>query len=525
MYVTFYGAAREVTGSMHMIHTESDRILLDCGLIQGKRKEAFTKNKQLHFDPGIITNVVLSHAHIDHSGRLPLLTRNNFNGHIISTRATQDICQYLLPDSGHIQESDADYLNYKSARSGLSQRGENGIADQLSGREEQQVKKLLKSSGNRINREALLKLADKYSLAKVEPLYTEEDARFSLGFFNGIPYKTPMEIGKNMTCTFYEAGHILGSAIAIIHYKTPERTYTVGFTGDLGRFDRPILKNPTLEFREEDRNLDLLIMESTYGNRFHEGTQDLDNRVKEEFNATCDRGGTIVIPSFALGRSQEILYVIHSLYEQGAVPALPVYVDSPLASAMTTVFGEHPELYDKETHETFLKQGMNPFHFDQLKFVSSVEESMALMREDKPHVVISASGMCEAGRILHHLRYKIHNPKNTILIVGFMAEHTLGRRILELGEEYENNSRKGNPPLVKILGKEYPLQARVCRLGGFSAHADQNEMTRFLKESNLNIKKIAVVHGEESASLTFADHLKDLGYTAVVPRRGESVRV
>ncbi|MFH1155694.1 MAG: MBL fold metallo-hydrolase [Pseudomonadota bacterium] len=525
MNLTCYGAVREVTGSMHLINTETDNILLDCGLCQGRRKDADAKNRNFQFDPSILTNVVLSHAHIDHSGKIPVLTKKKFKGQIMSTKASADICQYLLPDSAHIQESDADYLNYKSARATLTRSGGEGIADQLSNREADRVRRMLKSGGNRLNREIILSMAEKYGLRTVEPLYTSEDAAFALGFFNGIPYKTPITIGKNMTCTFYEAGHILGSAISIIKYKTEKKTLTVCFTGDLGRFDRPILKNPTLEFNEEDRDIDLMIMESTYGDRLHEPTADLDERVTRELNQCFSQGGTVVIPSFALGRSQEILYVIHSLYEKGVVPKMPVYVDSPLASAMTTVFGEHPELYDRDTHKTFLEQNLNPFYFDKVHFVASVDESMELMREKASHIVISASGMCEAGRILHHLRYKIHNPLNTILIVGFMAEHTLGRRILELSEAWENSGPKGNPPMVKILGKEYPLLARVVKLGGFSAHADKDEMMRFLTKSNLRIKKIAVVHGEEAASISFADHLNSNGFRAMVPRVGESIRV
>ena len=217
--------------------------------------------------------------------------------------------------------------------------------------------------------------------------------------------------------------------------------------------------------------------------------------------------------------------MIHELYDAGEVPRMPVYVDSPLATNITKVFGEHPEVYDKETHETFLQQGKNPFAFRQVQFVESVEASMALMREEKPHIVISASGMCEAGRILHHLRYKIHNPKNTILIVGYMAAHTLGRRILEQGTAFEESGRTGDPPIVKIFNKEYPLNARVIKIGGFSAHGDRNEMLRFLKASKLNIRRLAVVHGELDQSLAFADLLKGEGYDAFVPRVGETIGV
>jgi len=233
----------------------------------------------------------------------------------------------------------------------------------------------------------------------------------------------------------------------------------------------------------------------------------------------------VVIPAFAYGRTQELLYVLHELFDQGELPRMPVYVDSPLATNITRVFGEHPEVYDQETHQTFLEKGENPFRFDRLHFVESVEESMALMRDARPHIVLSASGMCEAGRILHHLRYKIHSERNTVLVVGYMANHTLGRRILELGTQWEADGRKGKAPLVRLLNKEYPLKARVVQMGGFSAHADKNEMLKFLQESNLEIDHVAVVHGEEDQSLAFAGLLNENGYRATVPRVGQTLAV
>jgi metallo-beta-lactamase family protein len=266
-------------------------------------------------------------------------------------------------------------------------------------------------------------------------------------------------------------------------------------------------------------------MESTYGDREHEAVIDLKPALRDVLNATFNRGGCLLIPSFAFGRTQELLYLIHELYNEGSVQRIPVYVDSPLAVGITKVFGEHPEIYDAEAHDTFLQQGKNPFDHKQVHFVKSVEESMALMRETKPHIVISASGMCEAGRILHHLRYKMHNPKNTILIVGFMAQNTLGRRILEQGLAYQEAGRSGEPPMLKMLNKEYPLKAQVVRLGGFSAHADKHEMLRFLKDSNLEVKRIAVVHGEEEQSTAFAKLLSEKGYDAFVPKVGQTVTI
>lgn len=524
MHITFYGAVREVTGSMHLLSTDQDRILLDCGMYQGRRKTAAEKNRVLPFDPGILTNMVLSHAHIDHSGRIPLITRNGFNGRIYCTRATVDACGYLLPDSAHIQESDAEYLNYKTVRSALSQMrpGEDG---ETSKRDLQDIKRLLKKNKHGINAEVIGEYIKRFHLEGVEPLYTTADADQALKAFEGIPYRTPVTIGKEMTCTLFEAGHILGSAIAMIRYGEGDNARTVCFSGDIGRYDKPILRDPASHFNGIGSDVDLMVMESTYGNRDHEPVIDLRPRLKQVLNETFDQGGTVLIPSFAYGRTQELLYVIHELYDAGEVPRMPVYVDSPLATNITKVFGEHPEVYDRETHETFLQQGKNPFSFRQVQFTESVEASMALMREEKPHIVISASGMCEAGRILHHLRYKIHHPKNTILIVGYMANHTLGRRILEQGTAYEESGRKGDPPTVKILNKEYPLKARVIKIGGFSAHGDRNEMMRFLKQSNLKVKRIAVVHGEEDQSLAFADRLKGEGFDAMVPRVGQTVSI
>ncbi len=517
MHITFYGAAREVTGSMHLIGTEQDRILLDCGMFQGKRKESDIKNRALPFNPKIITNAILSHAHIDHSGRIPMLTTRNFKGRVMCTRVTADASRYLLPDSAHIQESDANYLNYKTLRSALSQ------LKKASKRELNGIKTILKTERSQLNIETINELMVKYRLERIRPLYTTDEAEASLDFFDGYPYRYPITIGHDITCTFYEAGHILGSAFSVIRIRENGKTYRICYTGDIGRFGKPILRDPCLDFAKEDQDIDLMIMESTYGNRFHDPVTDLKGQLKEVLLAAYQRGGSVLIPSFAYGRTQELIYMLHELYDSGQVPRMPIYVDSPLAVRLTGVFGEHPEVYRQETHETFLEKGKNPFSFEQIRFTSSVEESMELMREEKPHIVLASSGMCEGGRILHHLRYKIHNANNTILIVGYMAQNTLGRRILEKSEEYEKNGRKGLPPLLKFLNKEYPLKARVVKLGGFSAHADRNEMLKFLQESGLKIRRIAVVHGEEEQSLSFAQYLAEKGYSVFVPQAGETV--
>ncbi len=525
MNITFYGAVREVTGSMHLIAANSDNILMDCGMFQGRRREAAEKNRVLQVDPGILTNIILSHAHIDHSGRIPLMTQKGFNGRIICTRATADACGYLLRDSAHIQEADADYLNYKTVRSSLSEMKKSRGAKKISGHKLREIKSILKKERHELNIVTINNLISKHRLEAVRPLYSMSDAEQSLECFEGFPYRHPVSIGKEMTCTFYEAGHILGSAISIIQVRENDRNYRIGFTGDLGRFDNPILEDPELNFAAEDRELDLLIMESTYGDRLHEPMKDLKTHLTQVLNEALQRGGSVIIPAFAFGRTQTLLYTLHEIYNEKAIPRVPVYVDSPLAANLTRVFGEHPEVYDQETHKTFLEKGQNPFMFEYMHFVGSVAESMELNREQKQHIVLAASGMCEAGRVLHHLRYRIHNPNNTILIVGFMAQNTLGRRIEDQGLAYEESGRQGPAPMLKILNKEYPLKAHVVKIDGFSAHADRDEMRRFLKKSNLKIKRIALVHGEEKQILAFAETLRRDGFDVTVPRLGEPVRV
>jgi len=442
MQVTFFGAVREVTGSMHLITGETDRILLDCGLFQGNRKKAAVKNRTMPVDPKNISSLVLSHAHMDHSGRIPMLTKDGFQGNVVCTRATAAACRYLLLDSAHIQESDADYLNYKTARNALSAM-DNASRKKGSGKSKRNnIRKQLKKPNHRLNTEKINELIEQHGLEAVRPLYTKVDAENALDYIHGTPYRHEVTVGKNATCKFYEAGHILGSAVSIVKIQEKGQTKTICYTGDIGRFDKPIIRDPVLSFEEQDRDIDLMIIESTYGNRQHDPVQDLKPRLKKVILDAVERGGAIIIPAFAFGRTQEIVYVLHELYNEGEVPRLPVHVDSPLATNITKVFGEHPEVYDEETHDTFLEKGKNPFSFSQINFVGSVEESMALNREEKPHIVIASAGMCEAGRVLHHLRHKIHNPKHTILIVGFMAMHTLGKK----GWNMKRPAEKGMHP-------------------------------------------------------------------------------
>ncbi|MGL1933242.1 MAG: MBL fold metallo-hydrolase [Desulfotalea sp.] len=524
MYATFLGAAREVTGSFHTLTTIDDTVLLDCGMFQGRRKEAEQKNKNLPIDPRALTNVVLSHAHIDHSGRLPMLVEKGFAGEIFCSRPTVDACTYLLRDSAHIQEGDANYLNYKTARNFLARIKKGDNPNNIPRSELKIIQTQLKSGDNQLKNDAILKLLKENNLQIINPLYSKESAERSLEHFVGLPYKKTFTIGKNLTCTFYEAGHILGSAISIIQRKNSDGTLkTIMYTGDLGRFDKPIIKDPCLDFAPEHRDIDLCITESTYGNRLHDPVVDMKPKLKEVLLETFERGGSVIIPAFAYGRTQELIYYIHELYREGEVPHRPVYVDSPLATNITQVFGEHPEVYDKETHKNFLEEGINPFNFQHLTFVQNVEESMQLNRNHTSHIVLAGSGMCEGGRILHHLRHKIHDERNTILIVGYMGKNTFGRRIQEKAEEYEAAGRQGDAPIVRFYNKDYPLKAKVVTLGGFSGHGDRDELGRVLTKSNLRIKKAAIVHGEEEQAASFASYLQETGIEVVVPYRGQSL--
>ena len=523
MQITSYGAVREVTGSMHLLTTTNDRILLDCGMFQGKRKESDEKNRNMEIDPKIITNVVLSHAHVDHCGRIPILTKNGFPGRIISTRVTADACDYLLRDCGHIQESDAVYLNYKTVRSFLYKLEQSSKKKPLPESKLNAIKKRLKTATHRIDTQAVDSVIKENRLHAVEPIYTAEDAEHSLGFFEGYPYREPITVGKDVTCTFFDAGHIIGSASVLLEIKENGKVFRILYSGDIGRSNRPIINDPDINFPKEDRKIDLLIMESTYGDRIHGPIEGVKDKLKHILEETNSRGGSIIIPAFAFGRTQELIYMLHEIYDEGGIKRLPIYIDSPLAGNLTRVFGEHPEVYDDETHKTFLEKGKNPFMFDKIHFIQSVEESMDLLNKKEPNIVISASGMCEAGRILHHLRYKIHNPNNTILLVGYMAEHTLGRRIKEEGLKFEQDGRKGDAPIMKFMDKTYPLNARVRELEGFSGHADKNELLSYLKNSKLDIAKIALVHGEEDQMIPFGSFLEQNGYKVCIPRKGESI--
>ncbi|MBU2260229.1 MBL fold metallo-hydrolase, partial [Patescibacteria group bacterium] len=380
MKIKFCGAAGEVTGSQHLIEVNGKKILLDCGMFQGRRKKADAKNRKFLFDPKKIDAVILSHAHIDHSGRLPLLAKGGFDGPVYSTFATRDLCNYMLLDGAYIQEKDAEYYNRKKRKKGE---------------------------------------------APIEPLYTEEDAREILTRFVGVSYERCFVVTDGVVGCFYDAGHILGSAIVhlIIYDKKTKKHIKFGFTGDLGRKNIPILQDPVVMPES-----DVLITETTYGNRLHKSVLDIEDKFAEIVNEVAKRNGKIIIPAFSLERTQEIVYYLNVLWKNKRIPEIPIFVDSPLSGNVTEVFKSHPECFDEETYREFLDNNENPFGFGKLKYTHSVDESKALNNLKTPAIIISASGMCEYGRILHHLKNNIEDKRNAVLIVGYQAEHTLGRK-------------------------------------------------------------------------------------------------
>lgn len=444
MELTSYGAALEVTGSQHLLQVNGKKILLDCGLFQGRRKESFDKNSLFSFDPAEIDVLILSHAHIDHSGNIPTLVKKGFKGIVYCTEATHSLCDVMLLDSAYIQESDAKYMARKHPKTALQ---------------------------------------------PIEPLYTQEDATLALKSFKGKPYDKAFEVTKGVTVTFREAGHVLGAAIVELDIDDNGKRKKLVFTGDLGRYRLPIIRDPYVVGQA-----DYLLCESTYGNRSHDPIEKGIPALARVINRTIKRGGKIIIPAFALERSQELLYSLHLLIHEKKIPDnLAIFLDSPLANAITSIFKKHVELYDKEIKREF--KNHNPFIMRQLKQTTNVEESKNLNHFIGPCIIISASGMCEAGRIRHHLKNNIEDPKNTIIIVGYMAENTLGRRIVD------------RHPQIKIFDQMYKVNAEVVIMEAFSAHADMNDLDNYVKGVR-GLKKVLLVHGEIDQSEPFAKRIK-----------------
>jgi len=461
MKLTFWGAAKTVTGSMHHIETGGKRYLLDCGLYQGRRQEAFERNRQFPFSPSHIAAVILSHAHIDHSGNLPNLVRNGFSGPIYTTSATIDLCLAMLADSAHLQEKDAEFVNRR--------------------------RQFRKSIG-RDDREAV-------------PLYTHVDTERTFPLFQPVPLGEVKQIAPRLAYKTYDAGHILGSTSMVVEADG----LRLGYSGDVGRPGLPIIRDP-----QPLEHCDFLILESTYGDRIHAQLGQVAETLAAIINRTAGRGGKIIVPAFAVGRTQQLVLILHQLMNAYRIPSIPVFVDSPLAINVTEVFRKHPECLSDEVNR-FLTDGQDPFGFRRLTYVREVSESKKLNDLHGPCVIISASGMCEAGRILHHLRNNIEDPRNTVLITGFQAEHTLGRKILERWAE------------VPIFGEPVRLRAEVCSLDELSAHADQKELIDWLRPIAKGLKKVFLVHGETAQAAALAQLItSEYGIEAVQPDRGDS---
>lgn len=445
MQINFHGAAHTVTGSQHLLEINGHRLLLDCGLYQGRRSETYIRNLNFAYDPRSVDAVILSHAHIDHCGNLPNLVKNGYEGPIYAVPATVDLATIMMADSGRIQESDAEFVNRKRLA-----RGEE----------------------------------------RIEPLYTEADAQRAADLLRGVNYSQPFEPVPGVVARFIEAGHILGSAAISLEIEEKGRKIRFWFSGDIGRYKLPLLRDPVLPV-----DVDYLLMECTYGDKPHNDPSQAFDEFQEIVSRTVRRGGKVIIPAFAVGRTQELVYHLNLMMFARDVPAVPVFVDSPLAVNASNVFTKHPEVFDDETR-WFVQQARHPaLDFKMLTYVQSVEESKALNLRKDPMIIISASGMAETGRILHHLKNNIENPLNTVCIVSWQAPHTLGRRLADREKQ------------VKIFGEPYTVNAEVATIGGLSGHAGQDLLTKYAVNVKDTVKKVFLVHGEEMPAMALSQKL------------------
>lgn len=466
MTIQFFGAARTVTGTKHLITTDSGlRVLLDCGLFQGKGSDNDTLNRHLGFDPATLDCLLLSHAHMDHAGLIPSLVSKGFSGPVYCTPATFDLCEIMLADSAFIQEHDVEYLNKKRQRK---------------------------------------------NQAPLKALYTIEEVKRCLKQFVKMPYQTRFNIGRDVSVQFLDSGHILGSAGVHLTMKTSEKITTLFFTGDIGRSTDEILKAPA-PFPPSD----FIIAESTYGNRLHEKMSDATHRLLEAVINTCLRKkGKLIIPAFSLGRTQEVVYALDLMYDKGLLPPIDVYVDSPLSLNATEIMRKHPECFNDEIRE-HMRIDSDPFGFNRLHYIRDIEESKALNSKREPCIIISASGMLEAGRIKHHVKNNIGDARNTILIVGYTPPGTLGGDLLAL------------KPKVRIFGREYEVKAEVVEINSYSAHADYEEMIAYLScQEKKKVKKLFLVHGEYDVQQQYREKLIESGFQAIeIPELGSSWEV
>lgn len=458
MDITFAGAAREVTGSCHLVRVNGRTIALDCGLFQGRRAETDAKNRTLPLPVSDLDAIVLSHAHIDHAGRIPFLVRAGYQKQIWATAATRDLTAYMLMDSAHIQEKDAEFLARRKK-------------------------------------------------GHIEPLYGAQDAATVIEKTVGVPYNHRFQVVPGVEATFVDAGHILGSASVILDCTENGTTRRLVFSGDIGRSGLAIIRDPV-----PPTGADVIIMESTYGDRDHASVEGAREALGDIVRRTAARGGRLLIPAFAVGRTQELVYDLHALARAGKVPRIPVFIDSPLAIDATSVFELHPDCFDST--EDLISRVPQLFRFDLVRYTRASSESKALNSMHGPMVVIAASGMAESGRILHHLAHGAADPRNTILIVGFQADHTLGRRIVE------------RQPTIKVFGDEIPLRAEVSVLNGYSAHADRKELLAWaeaVRTTSPGLQTVHLVHGEPLPQDAFAGLLRERGFAVQCPERGNQV--
>ena len=455
----FLGAARTITGSSLLVSTEQSQVLLDAGLFQGHRDEFYQVNTTFHYNPRKVNALVLSHAHIDHCGNIPTLIRAGLNCKVYATSATRDLSKLMLEDSGKVQEEDVRYVNKINKRLGLPLR---------------------------------------------KPLYTRREAVRSAKRFRSISYNQRFCVARNIFATLFDAGHILGSSIIVLDIKDGARNVRLGYAVDLGRNNLPLLNNPVIP-----SGLDYLVLESTYGGRFHAPIEEAKAKLKDAINRTVERKGKILIPSFTLERAQEVIYFLNELLKDNSIPSIPIYVDSPLATNITEVFKYQLDFLNAKTRQA-IKSGDSPFEFVNLKFIPEQKDSKALNIDKRPMIIIAGSGMCESGRILHHLKNNIEDSRNTVLVVGYMAQDTLGRRIVE------------RVPFIRIFGVEYELNAEVVVINAFSGHADKNGLLDFVSGC-LPLKTIFLVHGDIEQSQSLADTLAGKGLQVQIPDKDEEV--
>jgi metallo-beta-lactamase family protein len=454
-----------VTGSLHFLECNGETVVFDCGLFQGHRADAARKNREIPEKALSADAVLLSHAHIDHSGNLPTLVRRGYQGNIFCTPATRDLCSVMLRDSAMLQAQDARYLNKRR----------------------------------------------KSSQAPIEPLYDAEDAQRAVSQMIGVPWRRTMRLSKTLSFSFHDSAHVLGSSLVLVDAQDRGVQRRILFSGDLGRPELPLLRTP-----EHVDNVDTLVLESTYGDRLHPPFEGIDEELAEIIKSTVKRGGRIYIPTFALERAQEVLFALERLHEAEAIPKVPIYIDSPLAISVTEIYKLHPDCLSPEVRDRVLSRN-DPFRPPGLHYISEVEDSIALQDRTDPCIVIAGSGMCEGGRIVHHLRRNLSNSKNTVVIVGFMAQHTLGRRLVE---GHKN---------VRVLGMEREVRASIRKLEGLSAHADQRGLVEFAKAiaARGNVRRLVLVHGEQEPQETLAARLKEAGLSAeiICPQPGDTLEL